>query len=107
MTTSHLPYRLAPSVVIAMTLVLAACGDKTAKEGAASAPAAMTTAATAATPGRTVKAALTVTTTQAQTSDLSVTVGANGNIAAWQEASVGTEANGLRLPRCWSTSAMS
>jgi HlyD family secretion protein len=25
---------------------------------------------------------------------------ANGNIAAWQEASVGAEANGLRLARC-------
>lgn len=44
-----------------------------------------------------VKAALTVTVTQAQTARLPMKIAANGNIAAWQEASVGTEANGLRL----------
>ncbi|HEY0819206.1 MAG TPA: efflux RND transporter periplasmic adaptor subunit [Rhizobacter sp.] len=44
-----------------------------------------------------VKAALTVTVTQAQTAKLPLKISANGNIAPWQEASVGTEANGLRL----------
>lgn len=43
------------------------------------------------------KPALTVTVTQPQPAVLGVTITANGNIAAWQEASVGTEANGLRL----------
>jgi len=43
------------------------------------------------------KAALTVTVTQPQATSLLVRISANGNIAAWQEASVGTEANGLRL----------
>jgi HlyD family secretion protein len=43
------------------------------------------------------KPALTVNVTQAQTSALPLRIGANGNVAAWQEASVGTEANGLRL----------
>jgi RND family efflux transporter MFP subunit len=43
------------------------------------------------------KAALTVTVTQPSSAALPVRVSANGNIAAWQEASVGTEANGLRL----------
>ena len=43
------------------------------------------------------KAALTVTVTQPQPAALPVRITANGNIAAWQEASVGTEANGLRL----------
>jgi len=43
------------------------------------------------------KAALTVTVTQPQASNLPLKISANGNIAAWQEASVGTEANGLRL----------
>jgi RND family efflux transporter MFP subunit len=43
------------------------------------------------------RAALTVTTTTPQTSTLAVKIAANGNIAAWQEASIGTEANGLRL----------
>jgi RND family efflux transporter MFP subunit len=44
-----------------------------------------------------VRPSLTVTLTQAQRSDLAVTVSANGNITAWQEASVGSEANGWRL----------
>jgi len=43
------------------------------------------------------KAALTVTVTQPQAAKLPLKITANGNIAAWQEASVGTEANGLRL----------
>src|SRR5450830_58660 len=43
------------------------------------------------------KPALTVTTTQAQRSALPIKLSANGNVAAWQEASVGTESNGLRL----------
>jgi HlyD family secretion protein len=43
------------------------------------------------------KPALTVTVTQPQSANLPVRVAANGNVAAWQEASVGTEANGLRL----------
>jgi HlyD family secretion protein len=43
------------------------------------------------------KAALTVTLTQAQRATLATGVSANGNIAAWQEAVVGAEANGARL----------
>ena len=43
------------------------------------------------------KPALTVTTTLAQRVSLPVKLAANGNIAAWQEASVGTESGGLRL----------
>jgi hypothetical protein len=43
------------------------------------------------------KAALTVTTVQAQRADLARAVQANGSLAAWQEAIVGAEANGLRL----------
>ena len=50
--------------------------------------------AAAAAPAR---AALSVNVTQPQTMALPLRVSANGNIAAWQEASVGTEANGLRL----------
>ena len=47
--------------------------------------------------GVTARPALTVTTTQAQSSALPIKLSANGNIAAWQEASVGTESNGLRM----------
>ena len=43
------------------------------------------------------KAALTVNVTQPVSVALPLRVSANGNIAAWQEASIGTEANGLRL----------
>ena len=43
------------------------------------------------------KPALTVSTVQPQTSQLPVKLVANGNIAAWQEASIGSEAAGLRL----------
>ena len=48
-------------------------------------------------PARAAKPALTVTATQAQRSEVGSALGANGNIAAWQEAVVGAEANGLRL----------
>jgi HlyD family secretion protein len=48
-------------------------------------------------PAAPAKAALTVTVTQPQSARLPMKIAANGNIAAWQEASVGTEANGLRL----------
>ncbi|MBA5686639.1 efflux RND transporter periplasmic adaptor subunit [Rugamonas apoptosis] len=45
----------------------------------------------------TAKPALTVTTALPQASRLPIKLAANGNLAAWQEASVGSEANGLRL----------
>ncbi len=41
--------------------------------------------------------ALTVSTTQAQLRELPLGLSANGNIAAWQDASVAAESNGLRL----------
>jgi len=43
------------------------------------------------------KPALTVTVAKPETSELTITLAANGNVAAWQEASVGSESNGLRL----------
>ena len=45
----------------------------------------------------TAKPALTITTTQPSTASLAIKLAANGNVAAWQEASVGAEASGLRL----------
>lgn len=44
-----------------------------------------------------VKPALSVVVTQPQRATLPLLARANGNIAAWQEAIVGTEANGLRI----------
>lgn len=43
------------------------------------------------------KPALTVTAVQPRREPLALTLAANGSVMAWQEASVGTEANGLRL----------
>lgn len=50
-----------------------------------------------AAPAAAPRPALTVTVTQPQPATMTLKVAANGSIAAWQEASVGTEANGLRL----------
>ena len=41
--------------------------------------------------------ALTVSTAQPQRAAMPLRLAANGNVAAWQEASIGTESNGLRL----------
>lgn len=43
------------------------------------------------------KPALTVTAARPQTTSMPIQLAANGNIAAWQEASIGSESNGLRL----------
>lgn len=53
--------------------------------------------AQAATAGSNTKPALTVTTAQPQSATLGLQLAANGNIAAWQEAVVGSQANGLML----------
>jgi HlyD family secretion protein len=72
-------------VVVALPLLL-----RTPALAADPAPA----AASAANPAR---AALTVTAVQAQRSELPIRLSAGGSVVAWQEASIGTEANGLRL----------
>ncbi len=43
------------------------------------------------------KAALTVSLVQAKSTQLPIKLAANGGVAAWQEASVGAESNGLRI----------
>ena len=48
-------------------------------------------------PAAPVKPALTVTLVRPKQQALPLVLTANGNITAWQEASIGTEANGLRL----------
>ncbi|SDF96120.1 MULTISPECIES: efflux RND transporter periplasmic adaptor subunit [unclassified Duganella] len=48
-------------------------------------------------PEATAKAALTVTITKPSNASLPIKLAANGNVAAWQEASVSSESNGLRL----------
>jgi HlyD family secretion protein len=62
------------------------------------ASAALTLNARAADPAKpAAKPTLTVTLTQPMRADLAVVIAANGNVAAWQEAVVGAESNGLRL----------
>ena len=107
--TSH-PKLLAVVAAIAIALGGVACSDKseTAKsETTKSADAAKSDAAaksektdkagkTDAAPA-VVKAALTVTAVQPSNGSLALKLAANGNVAAWQEASIGAEASGLRL----------
>ncbi len=45
----------------------------------------------------TAKASMTISTTKPLANNLPLRLAANGNVAAWQEASVGSESNGLRL----------
>jgi len=55
------------------------------------------TTSNAVLPAPSVKPALTVSTAQPQTQALAIQLIANGTVAAWQEAVVGSESNGLRL----------
>lgn len=82
----HLP-PLTLGLLTASVLTLAGLGLLATRTQAADAPAA------AAAP----KAALTVALVQAKSSQLPVKLTANGGVAAWQEASVGSEASGLRV----------
>lgn len=75
-------------LVVVITLALAAV--IVAQDGSNAAPAPVPEAVVA-------KPALTVTVTQAAIASLPLRVQANGNIAAWQEASIGAESDGLRL----------
>ena len=70
--------RVAATALLA--LLLAGCGDKPADADKSKA-----------------KPALTVTTVTPTQTMLPTTLAANGNLAAWQEASVGAEASGLRI----------
>lgn len=73
-----------------MTAVLAACSP------GAEDPAAANGAATAA-DAAAQKPAMTVSVTQPQRAALPLSLAANGNVSAWQEASIGAELHGLRL----------
>jgi HlyD family secretion protein len=76
------------ALALAAMLLMAAAAAGVALEASAKPEAAASAAA---------KAALTVTLVQPQRIELAQAVQANGNITAWQEASVGSESNGWRL----------
>lgn len=80
-------------IVLALVVLIAA-GATFALRGKGDAPAGKEAGQADATAAR---PAATVTVVAPETAELDVTLGANGNIAAWQEASVGAEAPGLRL----------
>lgn len=80
-----------PAVLAAVALLLAILAVSLAVRGADPRESAKPAAAAPARP------ALTVTTARPQRSRLEVRLAANGNVAAWQEAIIGTEANGLRI----------
>ncbi len=84
---------LAPVVTVARRFTLPAFAASLVLAGAALHSLAADAPAAAAAP----KPALTVTVAQPRSASLANGLSANGNIAAWQEASVGAEVNGLRL----------
>jgi RND family efflux transporter MFP subunit len=89
--------RFALAVVLPAAVVLAALAFWLLRGPGAGAepPAGKADAAAAA--GTPARAALTVSVARPEPGELDVTLAANGNVAAWQEASVGSESNGLRL----------
>ncbi len=80
-------------------IALAAGRARPASPGAAASPLAVapTRAAAATTTASAPRPALTVSTTQPRRESLARRLPANGNVAAWQEASIGSESSGLRL----------
>lgn len=82
---------LTTSLSVALAGLAAALGLAFAVQAAGDKPADAAAAASAAKP------ALTVTAVQPQSGRWPLTVAANGTIAAWQEAIIGAEAQGLRL----------
>ncbi|RZL63510.1 MAG: efflux RND transporter periplasmic adaptor subunit [Variovorax sp.] len=85
-------------IIVAVVLLLGAAAAffllrKPAESPAAAPVAAAGKADEAAAP----RPAMTVTVAAPERAELTVQLAANGNIAAWQEASIGSESNGLRL----------
>ncbi len=98
------PKLLAVVAAIAIAIGGVACSDKS--ETAKPADAAKTETAKPADAAKSdkagaapaaVKAALTVTAVQPSNGSMALKLPANGNVTAWQEASIGAEASGLRL----------
>jgi RND family efflux transporter MFP subunit len=92
------------AALTAAALVLAACGARDSAPAAggtpataAAAPAAASPAAAPATGKPAPRPALVVTVVRPERAELADTLSANGSVAAWQEATVGAEVNGLRI----------
>ena len=112
-TSSHSPRshltqsgKLQPKLLVIVAAIAVALGgagwfmtksDKTDANPGASTAVAAVAAVKARPEAGVLKPALTITTTQPSSASLAIKLAANGNVAAWQEASVGAEASGLRL----------
>ena len=103
-THAHQSGKLEPkmlALVAAIAIALGGAGwwmSQSGKPAASPEAAAKTGSPTNAAAGNgAAKPALTVSTVQPSTASMAIKIAANGNIAAWQEASVGAEASGLRL----------
>lgn len=93
---------VATLAALGLVSVLVACsGDKDGATGDTAAPSVTASKDVpgqgATSEGGTVKASMTVSVETPKSARLGVVVQANGNIAAWQEASIGAELSGLRL----------
>src|SRR5688572_26914501 len=80
----------AAGAALALVTALAGCGGGKPEAGKAEAGKGESAKSTA-------KPALTVATTTPQKSKVPIVLAANGNIMAWQEASIGAEVPGLRI----------
>lgn len=93
--TESRSFRLPAAVLLASLLAVACGGSEKPADPAAAGAAAASDGQPAATAAP--KPVMTVTTAKPETASLVLQLQANGNIAAWQEASVGAEVPGLRL----------
>ncbi|MFC0348290.1 efflux RND transporter periplasmic adaptor subunit [Undibacterium danionis] len=66
-------------------------------QSAASAKASAATSTSTSTPTSTAKPSLTVTATQVGSGQMATKLVANGSVAAWQEATIGSQSSGLRI----------
>ncbi len=91
-----------PLVIVAVLVLALAGGLWYLRSNAASEPAAAATGNAASTgnaanPAAGARPALTVSVAKPERASVPIKLAANGNITAWQEAVIGSEANGLRL----------
>jgi RND family efflux transporter MFP subunit len=100
---------LSAALLAAAAIALAGCGRDAAPTPGAAATAGAgpsttgpsatggSTAGTSASPPNAARPALVVTTVRPEKAEVADTLSANGSVAAWQEASIGAEVNGLRI----------
>ncbi len=84
-------------LAIAAVLLVALGVGLSSMRGNQATPAAAAAAPAGAAPGASARPALTVSVAKPERAEVPIKLAANGNITAWQEASIGSEASGLRL----------